>query len=542
MKTGLAGWLLASPCWVWAATLTATPGSILSALVLRLQPGDVLQLEPGVYRQTLALQGVRGRPDAPIVIDGQGAIIRGSNVLKDWKVSGPGLYRHALPQETSMVFVDGRALQQMGGTVFDGFPLRPTSSYHGQLQKEGGVWPGRKPDVAPQDLPPESFWYDRDQRQVYLRSATDPRQVTTEASVRTRTVEAYGVSHLQIRNLKVQHANTSVVTRGASMVIEGHDVTLKGISAEWNDLIGLQTKGNDITVMDSQAHHNGQLGMAARGNRHLIQRVSVQHNNRRLFNKWWEAGGFKFIGDGQGGLRNSVVEDCRAMHNLGDGIWFDWKNRDVTLQRSLAAYNTGFGIHFEASGPGMLLHNIAIGNGQRGIYVSSSRMTQVSHNLAVGNGMEGITAVLEDRKDDEGVPFKADGNRFHRNIVAWNQEGAMFIPEDQGERSNFNVFMGEGKGTMFSVEFPSVFRRPAWGLEAWNAKSGQDRQSWALNRPMPDAWQRYLASASTDRALISQLIREARKAPPSEFTSLGADHRERQLRLPIVDVGPDWIP
>ena len=110
MKTGLAGWLLASPCWVWAATLTATPGSILSALVLRLQPGDVLQLEPGVYRQTLALQGVRGRPDAPIVIDGQGAIIRGSNVLKDWKVSGPGLYRHALPQETSMVFVDGLSL------------------------------------------------------------------------------------------------------------------------------------------------------------------------------------------------------------------------------------------------------------------------------------------------------------------------------------------------------------------------------------------------------------------------------------------------
>jgi parallel beta-helix repeat protein len=525
-----------------AATVAATPDSRLNTLVSQLKPGDTLLLRPGVYRQTLEIRGLRGRSDAPIQIVGEQAVIRGSDVLKGLKSAGQGLYTARLAQEPSQVFVDGQALRQIGGTVFDGFPLNTASPYHREMVKEGGIWPGRVPDVPTEALPPQSFHYDRDKRVLTLRLTQEPGQRLIEVSQRTRTIDADQLAHVQFKGLKVEHANTSVSSRGASMVVGGEDLLLEQISADWNDLAGLQIKGDRIVVRDSSASHNGQLGMAARGNRHLIQRVTVQDNNRRLFNKWWEAGGFKFIGDGQGGLRNSVVEDCRAVRNQGDGIWFDWKNRDVTLRRSLAAYNTGFGVHFEASGPGLIEHNIALGNGQRGIYLSSSRQTRVLNNLALGNGMQGIASVLENRKDDEGIPFKADGNRFQRNVIAWNQDGALFIPKDDGDRSDFNVFMGQGKGLYFSIDFPSMWRPAAWTLEDWNQASGQDRKSWLLNQPMPTPWRDYLNAQSTDMKALSALMRTARQAPPADGVTLGAEHRALKLRLSIANAGPDWIP
>lgn len=525
-----------------SATLTATPESRLSQMASQLQPGDTLVLRPGVYRQTLVLRGLRGRLDAPIRIVGEQAIIRGSDALTGLKPSGAGLYTARLTIEPSQVFVDGQPLRQIGGTVFDGYPHNKASPYHREMIKEGGIWPGRTPDASPEAMPTESFRYDSDRQLLTLKLAQAPGKRLIEVSQRTRTVDGDQLAHVHLQGLTVEHANTSVTSRGASMVVAGEDLLLDQITANWNDLAGLQIKGERIVLRDSTASHNGQLGVAARGNRHLIQRVVAQHNNRRLFNKWWEAGGFKFIGDGQGGLRNSVVEACRAMHNQGDGIWFDWKNRDVTLRQSLAAYNSGFGIHFEASGPGLIEHNVALGNGQRGIYLSSSRQTRVQHNLALGNGMQGIASVLENRKDDEGIAFKADGNRFHRNVIAWNSDGALFIPKDEGERSDFNVFIGQGKGMYFSIDFPSMWRPAAWTLEDWNQASGQDRKSWLWHQPLPSAWQAFLARQSTDMKPLSALMKTARQAPPTDGVTLGGEHRALKLRLPIANAGPDWIP
>jgi parallel beta-helix repeat protein len=538
--------LLLSSLWLslnaHSVTLTATPDSRLSQLASQLKPGDTLLLKPGVYRQTLELRGLRGRADAPIRITGEQAVLRASDVLRGLKPAGNGTYTARLAVEPSQVFIDGQPLRQIGGTVFDGYPHNAASPYHREMIKEGGIWPGRVPDAPPETMPPQSFRYDRERQLLTLKLSQEPGQRLIEVSQRTRTLDADQLSHVQLRGLTVEHANTSVTSRGASMVVAGEDLLLEQITANWNDLAGLQIKGERIVLRDSSANHNGQLGVAARGNRHLIQRVVAQHNNRRLFNKWWEAGGFKFIGDGQGGLRQSTVEELKALHNQGDGIWFDWKNRDVTLRRSLAAYNTGFGIHFEASGPGLIEHNVALGNGQRGIYLSSSRQTRVLHNLALGNGMQGIASVLENRKDDEGIPFKADGNRFQRNVIAWNQDGALFIPKDDGDRSDFNVFIGQGKGMYFSIDFPAMWRPAAWTLEDWNQASGQDRKSWLWHQPMPRAWQDYLAGQSTELKPLSALMRTVRQAPPADGTTVGAEHRALKLRLPIANAGPDWIP
>lgn len=525
-----------------AEVFRVTPQQSLDPVVARLKPGDTLFLTAGVYRQTLLLNGKRGGLSEPIVIEGEGdsTIIRGSDILKKWTMIAPGLYSHALKEEASMVFVNGNALQQIGGTLYDGYPLNPRSDYTELHKNEGGIWPGRVADVQkPEQLPAESFWFDRARQTLFVRTQIDPRSATVEASQRTRAVEAEGVGNMVFRKFRVQHANTAVRGRGAAMTVRGDNLVIEQVTADWNDAIGLGTNGTQVRVSDVRVAYNGQLGMSGQGYKHHIERVIATHNNRRKFNKWWEAGGFKFIGNG--GLRDSVFEHCVAMHNLGDGIWFDWKNRNVDIRRNLAAYNTGFGIHFEASGPGVIQHNVSIGNGQRGIYLSASHETQVKHNLIVGNGLQGIASALEDRADENGVKFTARGNRFQRNVIAWNKEGALFIPEDSGERSNQNVFVGQGRHNMFSIEFPSMLRPSKQGLTEWNQHSGQDLRSWSWNVPMNAEWMALLQSRSSDLKMPAQWLRQVRQEPPIESSTLGQEHRTLKLRVPIEDAGPDWV-
>jgi len=52
-----------------AATLVATPVDYRQQLE-RLRPGDVLSLQPGVYRDGLDIHGLTGRPGAPVIIQG----------------------------------------------------------------------------------------------------------------------------------------------------------------------------------------------------------------------------------------------------------------------------------------------------------------------------------------------------------------------------------------------------------------------------------------------------------------------------------------
>lgn len=528
-----------------AEVFKVTPSQSLSAVVDKLKPGDTLEMGPGVYRQTLLLNGKRGAFAAPITIKGAGpaTIIRGSDILSRWKALGDNLYSHPLKEETSMVFVNGSLLKQIGGTVFDGYPLNPKSDYASLHPNDGGVWPGRVADPdSPRDLASETFWFDRKEQTLYVRSKTDLRNATVEASQRTRTVEAEGVSHMVFQDFRVQHGNTAVRGRGGSMTVRGDNLVVERITADWNDSVGLGTNGTTVRVSDVNASYNGRQGMSAQGFYHRIERVTASYNNFRKFNKWWEAGGFKFIGDGKGGLRSSTVEDCKALYNQGDGIWFDWKNRDVTLRRSVAAYNTGFGIQFEASGPGLIEHNVALGNGQRGIYLSSSRQTQVLNNLSVGNGLQGIVSVLDERSDDEGVRFRADGNRFHRNVIAWNDKGTLFIPKDEGVVSDANVFIGEGSGMHFSVGYASALRPAAYSLPDWNQRTQQDRRSWWWPVPMSSAWKQYLQSQSTDSALLIELLRHARQQLPNEATAVGgAELQALKLRTPVKDAGPDWL-
>ena len=230
----------------------------------------------------------------------------------------------------------------------------------------------------------DSFFFDRDERKLHLRLAVD--DLTGHAiEVSTRTYLMFGtnLSRITIRNLDFQHSNTSTSSRSGAVTLSGERLTLEAIHVSEADSTGIDLSGSDITLKNSGANNCGQLGIKGHGRNMQFIANETSGNNTRSFNKWWEAGGAKFVG--LGGLQDSVVSGHKAFANNGDGIWFDWKNRNNRIDGGLFAYNKGFGIHYEASAGAVITGNVVVGNGQRGIYLPQSSDSVIAFNLIARN-------------------------------------------------------------------------------------------------------------------------------------------------------------
>lgn len=454
--------------------LSATPQNV-GKQVASLQAGDVLYLSSGVFRTTLDFGAKKGTAEHPIVVRGAGqnkTIITGADVLTGWRQVKADLYAASLSSESSSLWVNDKLYTQWGGTVFGGFPLTSVPALDTLHKSSGGIWPGRRSISNVAELPINGFWWNPVQRIMYVRSKTDLRSAKVEVATRLRTLFVQNGAYIKVSGATFERANTSISTRGGSVVLIGKYLRLSDSLVQENDLGGVQIVGDFNEVADVTARGNGQAGVFARGNSNNFLRVLAKENNYRGFNKWWEAGGFKFVG--AGGLSNSTLIDCAAIRNYGDGIWFDWKNDSNRVVRSLSLYNTGFGFHYEASTGLTLVDSISAYNGQRGVYLADSSNSRVERNLILGNVLQGVAAVSTGRLDDFGVPFPSTGNVFVSNIIAWNGEGALIVPKSSGNIAQRNAYLGQGSEISFSIEFPSSVNRRYSGLAFWLSATGQD--------------------------------------------------------------------
>lgn len=170
------------------------------------------------------------------------------------------------------------------------------------------------------------------------------------------------------------------------------------------------------------------------------------------------------------------VDGWEALGNRGDGLWFDWMNDNNRVHRSVVAYNSGFGIHYEASRRVPVHDNYVFANGQRGIYLPNSPDSVVARNLVANNGMEGI-AVLNERAPSK-PEITARAARVVGNVLAWNARAAIVLPSDTDDSaSDYNVFLHEGDPPSFSLGWGSRERPVRKGLQDWKAASGQNGHS-----------------------------------------------------------------
>ena len=493
------------------------PYKTLGYAMSQLKPGDHLIIAAGTYRDALVFPAKpwtritpatieAGKIEAAVlakgeetVIEGRGEVlIKGSDVVNDWRAIDDDKFVKAWDgEEMQQVFVDGKSLQQIGGTIFGGFPEKaghPLAELH---KSQKGIWPGR--NAGNQDnMPTNSFYYDKATKNLYVRvPLTTLKGHTVEVSTRPVLLSGNGVMDVTVKHLRFAHSNTSTNLRSGLVMMSGLRITLEDLHIEQADSVGFHLLGDEITLRDSSANDCGQLGLKARGKRAKLINNVTNGNNTRGFNKWWEAGGAKFIGGG--GLQESLVSGHTALHNAGDGIWFDWKNRNNTLENSFSAYNKGFGIHYEASDRGRIVNNVVVGNEQRGIYLPHSSHSIIAFNLVAGNGMQGIAIVDEGRRDpDKDFDFSARGNKVFGNVLAWNP-GPLVLPTNIADNvSDGNIYIGDAAQTNLGQGWVGMFQE---ALQKWTSRTQQDANSLRMENAVDQPFAKSMAERDPTPAL-----------------------------------------
>ncbi len=169
-------------------------------------PGDVIHLEPKVYRDYVGFYGKKGEPGKPITLDGHGATLEGSDPLDpaQWTEVSPGLFAndHLIARNDDAI---------IGRWFF---------LWNGQMQHMGRTSKGRSaPLKKPEELQPSEWTFVKDpsrekppSKQIYgtfylkLPAGQKLADAHIFAPMRSAGVQFGGDNaHLVIKNLTATH-------------------------------------------------------------------------------------------------------------------------------------------------------------------------------------------------------------------------------------------------------------------------------------------------------------------------------------------------
>lgn len=505
----------------FGAANSSQPLMTIAAAMKRLQPGDHVLIAAGVYREPMLFpdRSWAGGQRTLIEGDSQGqTLIKGSIVIGTWQPAGPGRFVAPIGHEPAQVFVDDQPLQQIGGSIFGGYPGRSDHPLAALHTSNGGIWPGRV-SGSRESMPVNSFHYDRALGNVMIRVAVESLTGRTiEVAALQRLAFGTGVERLSLKNLGFEHSNTTATTRGGAVQLQGRAIRIENVRIRRADGTCLELNGAEHEIVASTFSECGQTGLGGRGSGWKIVDVTVSHNNTRGFNKWWEAGGAKFVGDG--GLNNSTITRFKATDNQGDGLWFDWKNRNNRVTDSLLTFNSGFGLHLEMCQGFLVDNNVVVGNRQRGIYLRQTSLSTLAFNLVASNGLDGIAIVDEGQRDPRGeMDFSVRNNWVTGNVIAGNAIALTMPAPLADNRSDGNLFAGDGEANALRIGWNRKLGTAEWietGLDAhseWHVLPTGKRREADVRLPLADqlAWYRALrgrmgAVAARPLAALAQRV------------------------------------
>lgn len=385
-------------------------------------------VHPGTYREAL-VGPVTARSGAPIVIEAAvsgEAIVSGSDVWTGWDCEGrvcthswpfdwgsasipwPGIEVGPLGLRREMVFVDGELMAQKLELEE---ALATEGTFH--VDEEAAVLT------------------------VHVPGAIDPAAAVFEVSVRDVLLAMQGLYDLTIRGLVFQHGNPALPMTAVNIVDQGN-VVVEQVVVRWNNWTGIWFRGEDLVLRDSLVNHNGGTGIGAyQTTRLTLERNESTYNNWRGFSGGligWAVGD-KFLFS-----RDLVIRDHVAVHNLARGLWIDYDNANVTIERLRSCYNANDGLFVEQSqGPVVVKDSSLCHNARAGLRTSASNRLELRGNVIEGNADAQI-AISGDL--DREVRDWVDGRRHVLDNRAWIFAG--------------NVLRGTGDALLYSTSLPQT--------------------------------------------------------------------------------------
>lgn len=403
-------------------TVTGSDGPVKTIHhgVRRAKPGDTVHLavrkEP--YRESVVFHNAHGEPGKPIVFDGHGATIEGSEPLNvaDWEEVSPGLYRndHLLPAR--QLGTDGAVIQRWF------FRIDGKMNFMGRTSK------GRRvPLKAVADLQPGEWTFEQEPHAFFIKvdAGKQLSDYRIEAPLRSAGVQVSGdCSQLLIRNMTATHVYN-----------DGYNIHGKCREVRFENIAAIECGDDGMS-----AHDDCQItvdGFTTLSNSTGLCDVNDSVSN---YNRVYAEGniGFDifFLGTNRHSMKNSVIR-CTAQQSVvvqGDQIKQDQhcttQFENVLIERAGETTPVRFA-------------NRAV--------VVAERVTLLGMDVRVDEAVVTLKSVLAGGQPaplltiSEKAKWTAANNDYHWREIAF--QGKKFLP---GQWADYQTASGQDQSSRWS--------------------------------------------------------------------------------------------
>ncbi len=458
------------------------PLKTISAAAQAAQPGDVITVHKGTYRERITPPR-GGTSDAMRIVyqaaPGEEAIVKGSEVVKGWKLVQPGVWKATVPNT-----LFGKYNPYKDLIVGDWFTDKKRPHHTGEVYLNGkSLWeshilervldPQPAPDARDRDGSTYTWYGESDDRYTYIYANfhdKDPNKELVEINVRDSCFypDQPGRNYITIRGFRMAHAATQWAAPTAEQIgligtnwskgwiIENNvisDSKCSGITLGKDRKSGHNVWINDPKI-DGATHYNNVVervladgwskekigGHIVRNNKifdceqtgicgSLGAAFSTIENNH-IYNIWTKR---QFAGAEMGGVKLHAAIDVtlrhNRIHNAGRGLWMDWMAQGTRISGNLLYDNVSDDIFVEVNhGPFLIDNNFML---------SAVSLRDVSEGGAyVHNLMTGT--IVSQPEPNRSTPYhkahstllgglsrtSGGDNRFYNNILVGNGQPA----------------------------------------------------------------------------------------------------------------------
>lgn len=454
--------------------------------------GVKISIASGTYRETIIEEDFKNPAedtDAPLVIEAErpGTVtVTGADRWTDgWRAGEQaGVYLHDWPHKWGVpanpwANFDDKSVNQTLNVDFpeivrraeivllDGRPLRQVLDRDDL--KEGGFHIDEAAETLTVHLPPQR------------------RPDELEVGVRNTLFAASGKRNLVIRGIRFQHCANGFNRGAALSITNSENVLIEDCQTEWNNYSGFTISGarsKHTTLRRVRANHNGYGNGSAQTTHLRLEDVEASHNNwRGDWGGWhgWDVAGIKILD-----THHAVVTGYRAVDNKCDGLWFDWANADITIDKAFIAGNHN-GMFLEISqGPIMVKNSVLAHNRDAGIFTASCNDVTIDGTTFYGNGLGFSVGHWEDREVTDfrtgwKKVMRAEGYAIRDCIFDAGEQGGPLLDVPNWE--HFLTTIRSARNLWHPRENTGGFRIGGleYGFDDWQRITGQDGDSLAAD-------------------------------------------------------------
>ncbi|MFN0170026.1 MAG: right-handed parallel beta-helix repeat-containing protein, partial [Bryobacteraceae bacterium] len=388
------------------------PLRTISAAARAAQPGDVITVHQGTYRERVTPPR-GGESDSSRIVyqaaPGEKAVIKGSEVIRNWKPFLPGVWKATIPNSLFGAYNPYKDL-----IAGDWFTDKGRPHHTGEVYLNGkSLWethllervlhPQPLADVRDREGSTWTWFAESDDRNTYIYANfhdKDPNRELVEINVRDSCFYPGqpGRNFITVRGFHMSHAATQWAAPTAEQIgligthwskgwiIEnnvisdskcvgislgkdrktGHnvwnndprkdgathynEVIVRALEAGWSrEKIGSHVVRNNIIFNCEQAGIVGSLGA-------VFSRISNNH----IYNIWAKR---QFTGAEMAGIKLHGAIDVEIrrnrIHNAGRGLWMDWMAQGTRISGNLLYDNTTDDLFVEVNhGPFLVDNNL----------------------------------------------------------------------------------------------------------------------------------------------------------------------------------------